>query len=119
MKPRIRAGLVNISGYAFGEKQTPNGFLPDYDELEGAVAAYLHGLYGDSPYPVRVLIQWSRVSGRVEASFEDEDESRWKVTPQNYLVAREELRPKLAPTPTESQSDRTRRVSGEVFVWGN
>jgi hypothetical protein len=57
--------------------------------------------YTDSYYqacdamPLKILVELDRTSGKYNVTFEDRDESRWKMTPKNRKVFREELRPKL------------------------
>jgi hypothetical protein len=42
---------------------------------------------------VKILVQFDRDSGKYEVTFEDDDASRWKVTPANIDQISEELRP--------------------------
>ncbi|MET0812075.1 MAG: hypothetical protein ABWY03_03405 [Microbacterium sp.] len=65
----------------------PSGVRP-------AVEAYLDSAYQPSQEPpVKILVQFERASGKYEVTFEDDDTSRWKVTPANIDQLGEELRP--------------------------
>lgn len=62
-----------------------------------ALNAYTESYYKpDQPLPVKLLVQFDRVSGKYEVTFEDTDVSRWKVVPANIDEIREELRPNFA-----------------------
>ena len=47
---------------------------------------------GQEP-PLKILVQFDRDSGRYDLTFEDDDASRWKVTPANIDQISAELRP--------------------------
>jgi hypothetical protein len=65
----------------------PSGIRP-------AVEAYLESYYKpEQEPPVKILVQFDRDSGKYEVTFEDDDTSRWKVTPANIEQISEELRP--------------------------
>ena len=64
----------------------PSGIAP-------AVAAYLDSYYAqDHEPPAKILVQFDRSSGKYEVTFEDDDVTRWKVTPANIDQIGEELR---------------------------
>lgn len=67
----------------------PSAVLPFAD-------AYANGYYkpGEA-LPVKILVQYDRTSGKYLITFEDTDETRWKVTPKNYKELQQELRPSL------------------------
>ena len=45
------------------------------------------------PRPVAVLVQFDRDNGKYEVTFEDEDASRWQVTPSNIDAVRDAIKP--------------------------
>jgi hypothetical protein len=58
------------------------------------VKAYTDSHYQPGePLPLKILLQFDRVSGTYNVLFEESDEDRWKVTPRNFRELREELRP--------------------------
>ena len=38
-------------------------------------------LYPDGKFPVRLLVQFDRETGKYNVDFEDTDETRWRVNP--------------------------------------
>ena len=65
----------------------PSAVLPFVD-------AYISSTYKpDDALPIKFLVQYSRASGKYTITFEDTDETRWKVTPKNFRELQEELRP--------------------------
>ncbi|PRZ42092.1 hypothetical protein [Tritonibacter scottomollicae] len=67
----------------------------DLIATEEPVAAYLQKVFGDAQPPIKMLLQFDRVSGRFNVQFEDKDESRWQVRPADIHGYIEELRPKF------------------------
>lgn len=100
------SGLSVIIGFdddgdpdsSYGYAYYPDGIeaiAPAPWDLEEAINSYLGSVYGDGPFPRKMLIQFNRPSGRYNIEFEDKDPARWQVTPANIDKIREELRPKL------------------------
>ncbi len=89
-------GWVNHNfGYSFAAGSGPNAFSAKNRQLQEPLQAYLEGVYLERNYPIRVLLQFNRESGRHAVEFEDSDVGRWQVTPSNLDEAREALRPNL------------------------
>jgi hypothetical protein len=83
-------------GYAYSPGGAISAVASDPWAVAPAVNAYTDSYYkpGEA-LPVQLLIQFDRTSGRYNVTFEDTDETRWKVTPRNFKELREELRPKF------------------------
>lgn len=65
-------------------------------KIESAVWNYMSELYAaDDRWPVRLLVQFNRVSGRYQVLVEETDVNRWEMTPDTIHEVREELRPRL------------------------
>ncbi|WP_454229753.1 hypothetical protein [Propioniciclava flava] len=45
--------------------------------------------------PATTLVQFDRTFGQYDVTFEDDDEDRWHVGPDNFEALREQLRPKF------------------------
>lgn len=84
------------SGYTYGPAGTISAVASRPSAVRPAVDAYLATCFqpGDA-WPVKLLVQFNRTTGDYEATFEDADVSRWKVTPDNIDTIREELRPRF------------------------
>lgn len=67
---------VKSSGYAFGG-DTAIPFCARFNQLDPVLDPYLRKTFGDGPYPVRLIIQFSAESGRYSIDFEDSDARRW------------------------------------------
>lgn len=85
---------------ASGSAHLPGGVIApvasDAWAIEPAVTAYTDSYYQPGePLPVRSLVQFDRRKGKYEVTFEDTDETRWKVTPRNLRQIRETLRPRF------------------------
>ncbi|ATG47261.1 hypothetical protein CEW89_06565 [Celeribacter ethanolicus] len=88
-----------------GRPESSNGYLythddyiaiaPDFFAFEDDVAAYLKDIYGNDKLPIKMLVQFDRLSGRYKTEFEDKDDSRWRVRPADINGYIEELRPKF------------------------
>ena len=63
--------------------------------LRPSVMPYLKDIYGDDKLPIKMLVQFDRLSGRYKTEFEDKDDSRWRVRPADIDGYIEELRPKF------------------------
>jgi hypothetical protein len=98
--------LAIILEFPDGEFNGAHGYLYSPDGVIAAVASDPWAVrpavkaYTDSHYqpgevlPRKALVQFDRVTGKYDVTFEDTDETRWKVTPQSFRELREELRPK-------------------------
>lgn len=86
---------VQHYGYAFDHSGRPTAVVADDFVFEKPLLAYLNQKYPDGKFPVKMLIQFDRNTGRFNIEFEDKDPARWQVTPANIDRIREELRPKL------------------------
>lgn len=83
-------------GYAYDQEGVPTPFTLDSMDAETAASSYREWLRqeGDKG-ALKMLFQFNRATRKVNAEFEYEDTSRWKVTPKNIDVITEELRPNL------------------------
>ncbi len=91
-----RSGRVaEIYGFAFDEDRVLTAFSTGLEEIEEPLGARLAELYPDGEFPIRVLVQFNRISGRYHIDFEDDDVARWQVTPDSIFEVREALRPNL------------------------
>lgn len=83
-------------GYLYSPDGTISAVAADPWAVAAAVRAYTDSYYqaGDA-MPLKILVELDRTSGKYNVTFEDTDESRWKMTPKNRKVFREELRPTL------------------------
>lgn len=86
--------VERIHGYVYGADGKPVGAAASPYLTKDAVAAYLDSHYkpGDAR-PVKLLVQFDRVTGQYEVAFEDSDTNRWAATPENFYSLPEELRP--------------------------
>ncbi|CAH0123078.1 MULTISPECIES: hypothetical protein [unclassified Microbacterium] len=83
-------------GYLYSPDGTISAVAADAWAVKPAVDAYLASYFKDGDaLPVQVLVQLDRTNGKYNVTFEDTDETRWKMTPRNRKVFREELRPKF------------------------
>ncbi|HWK79083.1 hypothetical protein [Microbacterium sp.] len=83
-------------GYLYSPDGTISAVAADAWAVKPAVDAYLASYFKDGDaLPVQVLLQLDRTNGKYNVTFEDTDETRWKMTPRNRKVFREELRPKF------------------------
>lgn len=65
-------------------------------DLRQPLSAYLGGLYPDGKFPVRVLVQFDRETGKYNVDFEDTYETRWRVNPGNIEEMPSAVRPNFA-----------------------
>jgi len=86
----------SASGYLYSPDGTISAVAARPSSVIPAVDAYVGGYFkpGEA-LPVKLLVQFDRTSGKYLITFEDTDETRWKITPKNYKELREELRPAL------------------------
>ena len=83
-------------GYWFTAKDgDPQAFSVAPWDIDESLTPYLSELYSDGNYPIRMLAQFNRDTGRYNIEFEDTDTTRWQITPANLDQAREALRPNL------------------------
>ncbi|PZO67305.1 MAG: hypothetical protein DI498_02885 [Paracoccus denitrificans] len=82
-------------GYAFdGDEGRPIALSVDLIALKQPVQEYLQSVYkAGQKAPVKILVQFNDETGEYNIDFEDEDVDRWKVSPRNLDLIREELRP--------------------------
>ncbi|MCC2028757.1 hypothetical protein [Microbacterium tenebrionis] len=81
-------------GYLYSPDGTISAVAADAWAVKPAVDAYMGSYFKDGDaLPVQVLVQLDRTNGKYNVTFEDTDETRWKMTPRNRKVFREELRP--------------------------
>lgn len=86
--------LVDSHGYAYSPGGEVSAASVRSSWVREAVFGYLRGHFGpEDELPKKLLVQFDRTKGRYGVTFEDEDESRWDVTPANYKDVREQLRP--------------------------
>ncbi|KZL25136.1 hypothetical protein [Pseudovibrio sp. Ad37] len=83
-------------GYAYDLNSDYCAFSVDPDSVETSIRTYRDWLSGEADKGfIKMLLQFNRDSGQVQADFEYDDEMRWKVTPNNIDDMIEELRPNL------------------------
>lgn len=94
--------VIDLNGKRFsgthGYLYLPEGsFEPwacDAFAVDDVVEAFLADRYpGDTVYPLAVLVQFDKRSGKYEFTFEDTDKARWKVDPSNFKAMPEKIRP--------------------------
>lgn len=87
-------GFRSAHGYAYSSGDVTTPVSCRWDDIRETVDAYLDSLYqpGDK-LPVKILVQFDRTNGQYDVTFEDSDESRWKITPRNVDELPGELRP--------------------------
>jgi hypothetical protein len=81
-------------GYLYSPEGVISPVAADPWAVRDAVKAYTDGYYkpGEA-LPRKILVQFDRTSGKYNVTFEETDETRWKVTPRTFTQLREELRP--------------------------
>ena len=96
MVVEIGEGYFSVHGYAYPADGTITPVAADPGPTQVAVNAYLASHYqpGEA-LPVALLVQLDRATGHYSVTFEDIDETRWKVTPRNFRQIREDLRPRF------------------------
>lgn len=83
-------------GYLYSPDGTISAVASDPWAVRTAVDAYTSSYYKpDDVLPVQMLLELNRRSGKYRVTFEDSDDTRWKMTPRNRRTFREELRPKF------------------------
>ena len=99
--------LAIILEFPDGEFNEAHGYLYSPDGVISAVASDPFAVtpavkaYTDSYYkpgealPRKILVQFDRMKGKYDITFEETHEARWKVTPRNFKQLREELRPEF------------------------
>lgn len=92
----ISGGRVSgTHGYAYSPDGTASAVASRPSGIKPAVDALLESGYQPGAVPLKILVQFDRDSGRYDLTFENEDASRWKVTPANIDQISEALRPNL------------------------
>lgn len=83
-------------GFLYSADGTISAVASDALAIKPTVTACMQSQYeaGDA-LPVQALVQLNRRTGRYTVTFEDHDDSRWRMTPRNRTVFSEELRPAL------------------------
>ncbi|MGH1367760.1 MAG: hypothetical protein ACRBCL_04030 [Maritimibacter sp.] len=91
-----QSGKLNgNSGYAYDANGAFTAIAVNVYGLRPAMHAYLEGVYGDTPFPVRMLLQFDRSTGQFKTLFEDKDTSRWAVTPADIHGYIDRMRPRF------------------------
>lgn len=86
--------ISGTHGYAYSPDGSTSAVASRPSGIAPAVEAYLDSRYTpDQEPPAKILVQFDRSSGKYEVTFEDDDVTRWKVTPANIEQISEELRP--------------------------
>ncbi|WP_404391795.1 hypothetical protein [Humibacillus xanthopallidus] len=81
-------------GYLYSPDGVISAVASDPWAVRSAVKAYTDSYYqSGEALPRKVLVQFDRRAREYNIAFEETDETRWKVTPQNFRELREELRP--------------------------
>lgn len=83
------------SGYLYIGEQDFRAVAADPFEIRPVMSSYLNEIYGEGPYPIKLLLQFDRNSGRFNIDFEDKNPNRWAVTPADIHGFIESLRPKF------------------------
>lgn len=85
-----------VYGFVYSDGEAPSAVTASPNDIRPAVSAYTDSYFasGES-LPVRLLVQFDRASGTYEVTFEDADQTRWKITPATFDTMPEELRPKF------------------------
>ncbi|NYE21210.1 hypothetical protein [Microbacterium immunditiarum] len=88
--------LAGTHGYAYSPGGAVSPVASRPTGIKPALDAYTESYYkpGEA-LPVAILVQFDRVKGEYEVTFEDTDATRWQVTPENIATIAEQLRPKL------------------------
>ena len=91
----VRNGRVaGTSGYVYAADGASVPVASRPSGVQPVLTEYLETRYGsDDAPPVALLLQFDRVSGQYEVTFEDADSARWKVTPANLEGFAARLRP--------------------------
>jgi hypothetical protein len=83
-------------GYAYDPAGVPLAFTLDSMDAEAAASNYREWLrQKDDKGVMKMLFQFNRVTRKVNAEFDYDDASRWRVTPKNIDTITLELRPDL------------------------
>lgn len=85
----------NAYGYLYKPDGDFEAISTNLFAIELPMMAYLKSVYGKGPYPIKLLIQFDRTSGRFNIEFEDKNPNRWAVTPADIHGFIESLRPKF------------------------
>lgn len=89
-------GYITNSGYIYTEEKIIPAIAEiedDIDLIDEDVLELRDSIQGESGSRfIKLLVQISR-EGNIKVDFEFDDLSRWKVTPVNMEVMREEIRP--------------------------
>lgn len=87
------------SGYLYSPDGTISAVAASPWKVLPAINAYADSYYqpGET-LPVKILVQFHRPSGNYKITFEDTDETRWKVSPRTIKTIRQDLRPTLDET---------------------
>lgn len=88
-----KGNVINNYGYAFSPDGDWHAVTGGSLALRPPVSSYLSELYPDGKYPVRMLVQFNRESGKYSVDFEDTDEGRWAISPSRLEESIEALRP--------------------------
>lgn len=81
-------------GFLYSPGDVISAVAADAWAVKPAVDAYTSSYFKpDEALPVQILVQLDRTKGKYNVTFEDTDPTRWKMTPRNRKVFREELRP--------------------------
>ncbi len=90
-------GKMNgVYGYAYGSDGVYQAVVPRIRELAEPIEIYRAWLQGDAAQGFKkILFQFNKRSGKVNADFEYDDPSRWQITPSNVEHMIEALRPNL------------------------
>ena len=93
----VEGDADNSYGYLYKPDGDFEAISADLFAIEAPMGAYLRSVYEDGPYPLKLLLQFDRNSGRFNIDFEDKNPNRWVVTPADIYGFIESLRPKFEP----------------------
>ena len=81
-------------GYVYSANGAISAVASNPRAVRPAVKAYTDSYYqpGEA-MPLKALVQFDRTTRNYDITFEETDEARWKVTPENVMELPAELRP--------------------------
>ncbi|MDJ1114602.1 hypothetical protein [Microbacterium dauci] len=86
--------VATTYGYVYQADGTTAAVASRPSGVLSTVRAYLAATYeAGQRLPLKLLVQFERITRAYEITFEDSDAARWKVTPGNIDVVPHELRP--------------------------
>lgn len=89
--------LSGTYGYAYNEQGEYYAVASRPSRLIDTFTSYINSYFAATERaPVKLLVEYDRLSGNYRLTFEDDDVDRWKVTPATVDTIIRELRPTFA-----------------------